>query len=118
MSKTQLLNFKKKLLEWKSSIEQQIKHECEIETQIASNDAEEADENDAITRNNIISLQGQSIQKHLNTLKEINHALNKIENGSFGVCEETEEMIDIKRLLANPIARYSLEAQILLENNH
>jgi len=44
-------------------------------------------------------------------LREIDHALNKMKNGVYGHCEETGEPISFERLLANPTARLSLEAQ-------
>ena len=42
---------------------------------------------------------------------KIDHALKKIENGTYGYCEETDEPISIKRLDARPIANLSIEAQ-------
>ena len=42
---------------------------------------------------------------------EINEALERIEDGSYGYCEETGEPIAIKRLEARPIATLSIEAQ-------
>lgn len=43
------------------------------------------------------------------TLLEIEFALARIENGSYGVCEETEELIETERLLAIPWTRLSIE---------
>jgi DnaK suppressor protein len=42
---------------------------------------------------------------------EVMEAIKRIEEGSYGVCEETEEPIGIKRLTAQPWTRLSLEAQ-------
>ena len=42
---------------------------------------------------------------------KIDQALKKIENGTYGYCEETEEPISVKRLDARPIATLSIEAQ-------
>lgn len=44
-------------------------------------------------------------------LKKIDYALERIEDGSYGFCEETGEEIGIKRLLARPVATLSIEAQ-------
>lgn len=44
-------------------------------------------------------------------LREINAALARIEEGEFGYCEESGEEIGIRRLIAYPAARLSLEAQ-------
>ena len=48
-------------------------------------------------------------------INKINGALKKIDDGSYGYCEETGEPIGIKRLEARPIATLSLEAQEMHE---
>ncbi len=47
--------------------------------------------------------------KLLAKIKEIDEALGRMENGSYGTCEETDELIEEKRLLALPWTRLSLE---------
>jgi DnaK suppressor protein len=47
-------------------------------------------------------------EKMVYELREIAEALGRIENGGFGVCEETEEPIERQRLLALPWTRLSL----------
>lgn len=47
--------------------------------------------------------------KLLAKIKEVDEALARMENGSYGICEETEEEIEEKRLLAIPWTRLSLE---------
>jgi DnaK suppressor protein len=49
-------------------------------------------------------------------LMEIESALARIENGSFGVCEETEEMIEPDRLRAIPWTRLSIEGAEIRES--
>ncbi len=44
-------------------------------------------------------------------ISKIDEALERIESGSFGLCEETSEPISISRLEARPIATFSIEAQ-------
>jgi DnaK suppressor protein len=44
-------------------------------------------------------------------IAKIDAALRRIEDGSYGYCEETGEPIGIKRLIARPIATLSIEAQ-------
>ena len=44
-------------------------------------------------------------------ISKIDQALGRIENGSYGYCEETDEPIGIRRLEARPIATMSIEAQ-------
>jgi len=48
-------------------------------------------------------------------IREIDEALERIENNSYGVCEKTGEPIPIDRLKALPHARYTVEAQAELE---
>jgi len=47
--------------------------------------------------------------KFLAKIKEVDEALARIENGTYGICEETEEPIEDKRLAAIPWTRLSLE---------
>lgn len=49
-------------------------------------------------------------------LVEIESALGRIENGSFGICEETEELIEQDRLLAIPWTRLSIEGAEMRES--
>ncbi len=49
-------------------------------------------------------------------LMEIESALARIENGSFGICEETEEFIEAERLLAIPWTRLSIEGAEIRES--
>lgn len=48
-------------------------------------------------------------------LHEIEHALARIEQGTFGICEETEELIEIERLMALPWTRLSIEGAEIRE---
>lgn len=51
-----------------------------------------------------------------NQLMEIESALGRIENGTFGVCEETEEQIEPERLRAIPWTRLSIEGAEIRES--
>lgn len=48
-------------------------------------------------------------------LMEIDYALSRIENGTYGICEETEEPIEIERLFAVPWTRLSIEGAEIQE---
>lgn len=50
-------------------------------------------------------------ERELQRLKEIEMALEKMENGSYGICEETDEPIEIVRLEKMPWATLSIQAQ-------
>jgi DnaK suppressor protein len=51
----------------------------------------------------------------LTLLKDIDNALDKIKNGTYGICEECEEKISEKRLEANPVARYCITCKRMME---
>lgn len=44
-------------------------------------------------------------------LTEIDAAIDRLRSGGYGICEETGEPIAVERLRANPLARYTVEAQ-------
>ena len=56
-----------------------------------------------------IELRTRDRQRKL--ISKIDAALRRIEEGTYGYCEDTGEPISIKRLMARPIATLSLEAQ-------
>lgn len=51
----------------------------------------------------------------LKLIVEIDYALSKIESGTYGVCEETQEPIEQERLKAIPWTRYSIEGAEIIE---
>lgn len=53
--------------------------------------------------------------KEQKLIRLIQHALNKIDDGDYGICEGTGEPIPFKRLELRPWARYSVEYKQLLE---
>ena len=57
------------------------------------------------------------VEKDRNLLREINAALAKIQNGTYGICEGTGKPISKPRLEAQPWARYSIEHARQLERN-
>ena len=56
-----------------------------------------------------------SQERMRNQLLEIEFALSRIEQGTFGICEETEEAIEAERLLTVPWTRFSIEGAELRE---
>eukprot|EP01037_Dinobryon_pediforme_P011202 gene11202-11284_t len=59
--------------------------------------------------NQAIELRTRDRERKL--INKIDEALRRIENGTYGYCEETGEPISLRRLEARPIATLSLEAQ-------
>ena len=59
----------------------------------------------------------RTLNRQRKLLSKIDQAIKKIENDTYGYCEETGEPIGIKRLIARPIASLSIEAQEKHERN-
>ena len=70
---------------------------------------------DCATREVMLTLQFNKKKRRIKILNEIKIALRKINQGTYGICEAYNEPIDSKRLEANPLTRYSFEAQQELE---
>ena len=70
-----------------------------------------ADPNDRASQESDFSLELRTRDRERKLLRKILQSLNKIENGSYGYCEETGEEIGLKRLEARPVATLCLEAQ-------
>lgn len=71
----------------------------------------EADFSDRASREEKFLLEFRVRDRERNLLKKIGHALQRIENGTYGWCQETGEPIGIPRLLARPTATLCIEAQ-------
>ena len=59
----------------------------------------------------------RTLNRQRKLLSKIDKAIKKIENDTYGYCEETSEPIGIKRLIARPIATLTIEAQEKHEKN-
>lgn len=76
------------------------------------------DKGDEVDRASSIMSQGLELRfrnRDAKLLVKVRHALQKIENGTYGWCEETGEPIGVMRLLARPTATLCLEAQAARE---
>ncbi len=107
MNDTQVAYFKQKLLEWRNSI---IKESaCTIEDM--QNNVAEPDLVDEASKQMNYTLTLRARDRERKLLKKIDSALKKIENGTYGYCEDSGEPISLKRLEARPIATLSIESQ-------
>ena len=59
----------------------------------------------------------RTLNRQRKLLSKIENAIKKIQDNTYGYCEETGEPIGIKRLIARPIATLSIEAQEKHEKN-
>ena len=108
MTKRQLNHFKKLLNAWK----QQLEKEAEKTVNHMQNDSNSlADPNDRATQESEFGLELRTRDRERKLLRKIKISLDKIEEGTYGYCEETGEEIGLQRLEARPVANLTLEAQ-------
>ena len=108
MNARQRLYFRTKLIAWKEDIIRQTRETLEGLTSTSEHHADIADRATSET-DRALELRARDRQRKL--ISKINAALARIEDGSYGYCEETGEPIGLRRLEARPIATLSLEAQ-------
>ena len=107
--------FKKKLIDWKNVImESNAKglYLNEVDREISSADI--IDQSSSQTEKTV---EMRTLNRQMKLLSKINKAIKKIDNDTYGYCEETGEPIGLKRLIARPIATLSIEAQEKHEKN-
>lgn len=107
MSKDQLAFFKQKLLDLQSELRANAGATTEHlrELSVAPDPADRA------TQEEEHALELRTRDRERKLLKKVEQALMRIEDGSYGWCEETGEPIGIQRLLARPTATLTIEAQ-------
>ena len=108
MSKKQLNHFKNILLIWKSQLEQEA---GKTVNHMQNESINYADPNDRASQESDFGLELRTRDRERKLLKKIQQSLYRIENRSYGYCEETGEKIGLKRLEARPVATLCLEAQ-------
>ncbi len=108
MNERQLEYFRQKLMTWKAAILADSKGTIEGMQEGTRNIPDVADRASEET-DRALELRTRDRQRKL--VAKIDAALRRIEDGSYGYCEETGEPISLKRLDARPIATLSLEAQ-------
>ena len=115
MCEKQKTYFKKRLVEWKNEI---IKlnskglYLADVDHEISSSDV--IDQAASQTEKNV---EMRTINRQIKLLSKIEKAIKKINDNTYGYCEETGEAIGLKRLIARPIATLSIEAQERHEKN-
>ena len=108
MNGRQIEYFRRKLLTWKDDILRESRETVALLQMVTENHPDVADRASSET-DRAIELRARDRQRKL--IAKIDAALRRIEDGSYGYCEETGEPIGLPRLDARPIATLSLEAQ-------
>ncbi|MCJ8141337.1 RNA polymerase-binding protein DksA [Ancylobacter sp. A5.8] len=108
MNERQREYFRHKLLQWKDDILREAKETLQHLQDENQNHPDIADRASSET-DRAIELRARDRQRKL--IAKIDAALDRIDDGSYGYCEETGDPISLKRLEARPIATLSIEAQ-------
>ncbi|MCM1323772.1 MAG: RNA polymerase-binding protein DksA [Acetobacter sp.] len=108
MNDMQLEYFRQKLLEWKKELLAQSSDTLDDLRQGGLNQPDDVDRASLETDK---SLDLRTKDRARKLILKIDAALERIEDGSYGYCEETGEEIGIGRLMARPIATLCVEAQ-------
>ena len=108
MSPGQLEHFRRILTAWKRELMEEVGRTVRHMQQQA---ACVPDLNDRASKEAELDLELRARDRERKLLKKIDLALKRIEDGSYGYCEETGEEIGLRRLEARPIATLCIEAQ-------
>ena len=100
-----LVSWKKNLLKESSQTLNNLQNENEAKPDITDRASEEIDR----------SFELRTRDRERKLINKIDAALQRIEDGSYGYCDETGDPISIKRIEARPVATLSLEAQEMHE---
>jgi len=108
MSVGQLDHFQNILASWKSELMNEVDRTVHHMQDEAANFP---DPNDRATQESEFGLELRTRDRERKLIRKISSALTRIDEGTYGYCDETGEEIGLKRLEARPVATLSLEAQ-------
>jgi DnaK suppressor protein len=108
MNELQRAYFRRKLINWRDEILRSTKETLQ---HLQDDSAQHADIADRATSETERALELRARDRQRKLIAKIDAALERIEDGTYGYCEETGEPISLKRLDARPIATLSVEAQ-------
>lgn len=108
MSSMQLEYFRQKLLRWRDEL---LVESSETLSSLQNESLAESDLGDRATLETDRAIELRTRDRERKLISKIDEALQRIDEGNYGFCEETSEPIAIRRLEARPIATLSLEAQ-------
>jgi DnaK suppressor protein len=108
MNPLQLEYFRQKLLRWRADL---LREAGETLNSLGEGGISEADLTDRASVETDRALELRTRDRARKLISKIDQALERVENGTYGYCEETGEPIGLKRLEARPIATLSIEAQ-------
>ena len=107
--------FKKRLVAWKNEIVESNSKGLYLSN--TNHEISSADVVDQASSQTEKTVEMRTLNRQIKLLSKIDKAIKKIDNNTYGYCEETGEPIGLKRLIARPIATLSIEAQEKHEKN-
>jgi DnaK suppressor protein len=108
MNPLQVEYFRRKLLRWQDDL---LKEANGTLASLSEGGIMEADITDRASVETDRALELRTRDRARKLISKIDQALQRVENGSYGYCEDTGEPIGLRRLEARPIATLSIEAQ-------
>ena len=108
MNPMQVEYFRQKLLRWRSEL---LEESSETLLHLQEESLSEPDIADRASLETDRALELRTRDRERKLISKIDEALKRIEDGTYGYCEETAEPISLRRLEARPIATLSIEAQ-------
>ena len=109
MNPKQVAYFRRRLEESRADLRRELAASQPSEADDSS--SREGDQTDHATANSEREFMVQNHERVQMLLRQTERALSKLENGTYGYCEDTGEPIDLKRLMAQPSTLLSLAAQ-------
>ena len=108
MNARQVEYFRQKLLRWRADL---LREADGTLASLSEGGIHEADITDRASVETDRALELRTRDRARNLINKIDQALQRVENGTYGYCEDTGEPIGLRRLEARPIATLSIEAQ-------
>ena len=108
MNPMQLAYFRKKLLDWKNEL---LNGASDTILGLSEETLQKPDAADRAQLEADASITLRARDRERKLISKIDAALRRIDDGSYGYCQDTDEPINLKRLEARPIASLSLDAQ-------
>ena len=108
MNELQQEYFRQKLLKWRDEL---LTEANETRNNLQEESMGQPDIADRASAETDRSLELRARDRQRKLISKIDEALSRIDDGSYGYCEETGENIGLKRLIARPIATLSIDSQ-------
>ena len=108
MSDIQLEYFRRRLVQWQEEL---IQESQETINNLQGEVRDIGDEAERASRETENTLELRTRDRYRKLLSKISKTLTRLQEGDYGYCEETDEEIGLKRLMARPIATMTIDAQ-------